>query len=158
MAEMKISNTLVNDTSTGEIAYAEQLKDRNVDFSQLEKFTAEIIHNYSLDTKFQDKLNYFFLKHWNDYQRFLHDAGSKEGVIDSWHELEEFLAGISDSEGITLLNMIRDVQIKSGQLNIRMSTEFPGLVEAVTTNDSLKIQKSYIDKETGEIKIVYTFE
>ena len=28
MAEMKISNTLVNDTSSGEIAYAEQLKDR----------------------------------------------------------------------------------------------------------------------------------
>lgn len=158
MAEMKISNTLVNDTSTGEIAYARQLKDDVIDYSQLEKITADIIQNFGLNTKFQDKLNYFFLKHYNDYRRFLEDAGTKDGVIDSWHELEEFLAGISDSEGITLLNMIRDVQIKSGQLNIRMSEEIPGMIEAVTTNDSLKIEKSYIDKETGEIKIVYTFE
>ena len=155
MAEMKISNTLVNDTSVGVIGYAEQLKDKLADYSQYEKLTAAIIQQYDLDTKMQDKLNNFFLHHYNEFHQFLEDKGV-DGVIDTWRDVEEFLESISDEEGITFMNLIKDVQIKSGQLNIRFSEDEPGMLEAVTTSDTMMINNSQID-ETGTINIVYNF-
>lgn len=156
MAEMKISNTLFNDTSTGEIAYAEQLKDRLVDWTDAnyDKIPEEFKTNAN---KFQSKLNDFFLKHYNEFQTFLTDKGV-DGVIDTWKDVEDFLKNISDDEAMTLMNLIGDIQEASGQLNIRMSAEIPGMLEAVTRTGTPDIHSSRLDSETGEIKIVYTYE
>ena len=156
MAEMKISNTLVNDTSSGEIAYAEQLKDRQVNWNDpsYDKIPQEFKTNAS---KFQGKLNDFFLKHYNAFQTFLTDKGV-DGVIDTWRDVEEFLENISDSEAITLMKLIGDIEEAAGHLNIRMSAEVPGLMEAVTRSDTPVITKSHLDSETGAINIIYTFE
>ena len=157
MAEMKISNTLVNDTSDGIIAFAEQEKDRQINW-QVQKFVDWIPASMRTEAnKFQDKLNQFFLDHYVEYQKFL-NTGGVEGVIDTWHDLEAFLEGISDSEAYTLVGMITAIQQVTGQLTIRMSDEIPGLMEAVTANDTLRIDESYIDPETGIIKIIYNYD
>ncbi len=54
---------------------------------------------------------------------FLEDAGATQGVIDSWKEIESFLAGITDTQTLT------------------------GLL-----NDTLASAKSYADTEVGYIK------
>lgn len=157
MAEMKISNTLVNDTNDGIIAFAEQEKDKQINW-QVQKFVDWIPASMRTEAnKFQDKLNQFFLDHYVEYQKFL-NTGGVEGVIDTWHDLEEFLEGISDSEAYTLVGMITAIQQVTGQLTIRMSDSIPGLMEAVTANDTLRIDESYIDDETGIIKIVYNYD
>ena len=157
MAEMKISNTLVNDTSDGIIAFAEQEKDKQINW-QVQKFVDWIPASMRTEAnKFQDKLNQFFLDHYVEYQKFL-NTGGVEGVIDTWHDLEAFLEGISDSEAYTLVGMITAIQQVTGQLTIRMSDEIPGLMEAVTANDTLRIDDSYIDSETGIIKIIYKYD
>ena len=157
MAEMKISNTLVNDTSDGIIAFAEQEKDKQINW-QVQKFVDWIPASMRTEAnKFQDKLNQFFLDHYVEYQKFLNTSGA-EGVIDTWHDLKAFLEGISDSEAYTLVSMITAIQQVTGQLTIRMSDEIPGLMEAVTANDTLRIDDSYIDPETGIIKIIYNYD
>lgn len=157
MAEMKISNTLVNDTSDGIIAFADQEKDKQINW-QVQKFVDWIPASMRTEAnKFQDKLNQFFLDHYVEYQKFL-NTGGVEGVIDTWHDLEAFLEGISDSEAYTLVGMITAIQQVTGQLTIRMSDEIPGMMEAVTANDTLRIDDSYIDPETGIIKIIYNYD
>ena len=157
MADMKISNTLVNDTSSGIISYAEQEKDRQINW-QVQKFVDWIPESMRTEAnKFQDKLNQFFLDHYVEYQKFL-NTGGVEGVIDTWHDLEAFLEGISDSEAYTLVGMITAMQQVTGQLTIRMNEDVPGLMEAVTSNDTLRIDDSYIDPETGIIKIIYNYD
>lgn len=158
MAEMKISNTLVNDTSSGEIAYARQLKDTSINWLNPD-LASKIPDAFKTDAnKFQSKLNDFFLKHYVEWKTFLEDEGTQEGVIDSWKELEDFLASISDSEGLTLLGMMRDIQLASGTLAVQMSTDYPGMMEAVTTVDTLQVTDSHIDEETGQIKLIYNIE
>lgn len=50
---------------------------------------------------FVDDVNAFIVK----INAFLNDAGASQGVIDSWKEIEEFLAGVTDAETLTgLLN------------------------------------------------------
>jgi hypothetical protein len=157
MADMKISNTLVNDTSSGIISYAEQEKDRQINW-QVQKFVDWIPASMRTEAnKFQDKLNQFFLDHYVEYQKFL-NTGGVEGVIDTWHDLEAFLESISDSEAYTLVGMITAMQQITGQLTIRMNEDVPGLMEAVTSNDTLRIGDSYIDPETGIIKIIYNYD
>lgn len=106
MSEMKISNTLVNDTNTGEIAYARQLKDNAVNYAQYAKITAAIKERFHLDDKFQDKLNNFFLYHYDEFHRFLEDPGLDDSIIDSWKEIQDFLAGLPDDETMWLKNQL----------------------------------------------------
>jgi hypothetical protein len=154
---MKISNTLVNDTSDGIISFAEQEKDKQINW-QVQKFVDWIPASMRTEAnKFQDKLNQFFLDHYVEYQKFL-NTGGVEGIIDTWHDLAEFLEGISYSEAYTLVGMITAIQQVTGQLTIKMSEDIPGLMEAVTANDTLRIDESYIDDETGIIKIVYNYD
>lgn len=160
MAQVNISNTFWNDTSTGTIAFSEQLKERLLKdyIATLSELDRSRIPSDIQDISgvFQARLNEFFLAHYVAYEHFLHDVDLADETINTWKELEEFLAGISDSEGITLLRMVADIQIKSGQLNVRMSDEVPGLVEAVTVADIPMITESHID-DTGAINMVYTF-
>lgn len=155
------SNTLWND-STGLMSYAEQTKDEQVNWLSYHYVDAEgnTVYPFQSKTdvdKFQSRLNNLFLNHYNDFQAFL-NSKLEPGVIDSWKDIEEFLQGLSDTETITLMNIIGDVQLSSGQLNIRMSEDYPGAVEAVTISQYMDVSKSYIDSETGAIKVVFNYE
>lgn len=113
MAQMNISNTLFNDTSTGEIAYVEQLKDRllrtyianNPNYSATDKGRIPAALKAEAGV-FQEKLNEFFLDHWVDFQRFILDEGVDPTVIDSWKEVQEFLEGLPDDETMWLKNKL----------------------------------------------------
>lgn len=161
MAEMKISNTLVKDSGDRIIAFGKQLKDTNVkwlDYHYVDE-DGNTVYPFQSKTdvdKFQDKLNAIFLAHYNDYQAFL-NSKLNPGVIDSWKDIEDFLKGVSGSEAITLMDIIKDVQLSSGQLNIRMSEDYPGAIEAVTISQYMDVSKSYIDPETGAIRVVFNF-
>lgn len=158
MAQMNVSNTLWNDTSSGEIAYAEQLKDKTTSYAPYEKLTPSIISQYHLDTKLQDRLNNFFLHHYNEWREFIEDEGLDPEKIDSWYEVQRFLEDISDSEAMTLNHIITELEMKSGTLNISMDDEVPGMMIATSTSTVMDITDSFIDDETGIIKIVYSFE
>lgn len=165
---MNISNTLWNDTKEAIIAYAKQLKDNQIDWTDSSKKYNETYINKQGQTvpvidpsfktegnKLQDRLNEFFLNHWADFQMFLNDKGV-DGVIDTWRDVEEFLEDISDDDATTLMGIINTLQEASGNLNIRMSSTIPGLMEAVTRTEEPVIGKSHIEN-TGMIKIVYNF-
>ena len=165
MAQMNISNTLWNDTKEGKIALAKQLFDDVVDWDSYyyygddgnKVYPFKDAQGHDLYEKFQDRLNNIFLTHYVEYQVFLHTKGI-EGVIDTWKDVEDFLKDITDDETMTLMKLIGDLEEASGQLNIRMSEEHPGMIEAVTKTDIPAITKSHLDPETGAINIVYTFE
>lgn len=152
---MKISNTLVNDTSEGIIAFSKQLKDDIINWNRYSKVPSSMKTDAN---KFQSMLNDFFLKHYDEWRHFLEDKDLEDETINTWKELEEFLEGISDSEGFELLKLFRDIQLASGQLNIRMSEDYPGALEAVTTEDIFSIDGSNINEETGALTIVYNFD
>lgn len=158
----KTANTLWNNDESGQIAYAEQIKDGEVNWLSYHYVDAEgnTVYPFQSKTdvdKFQSRLNNLFLNHYNDFQAFL-NSKLEPGVIDSWKDIEEFLQGLSDTETITLMNIIGDVQLSSGQLNIRMSEDYPGAIEAVTISQYMDVSKSYIDSETGAIKVVFNYE
>lgn len=160
MSQMNISNLLWNDTSEGKIALTQQIFD-NVNWNDY-YYTddkGQTVYPFSnkgeLD-KFQSKLNEIFLTHYTAFQTFLHSKGI-DGVIDTWKDIEEFLQNITDDETMTLMKLIGDLQETSGQLNIRMSDNIPGMMEAVTRTDVPAIGESNID-DTGSINIVYTYD
>lgn len=177
MAQMNISNTLYNDTSTGEIAYAEQLKDRTIDWTK-EKYTKTYPNPQydpldpskgpkdlpyfpeSLRTnagKFQSSLNDFFLDNWIAYMNFLTEKGVS-GVIDTWKDVEDFLEGMSDSDIMTLVSVLTNSQYINGVSNIKMSDTINGLVTFETTATLPDYSESKIDDETGIIKLIYNFD
>ena len=158
---MNISNTLWNDTSSGEIAYSEQLKERllkdyiaTLTETEKERIPAIIKSNSGV---FQDKLNQFFLDHYIAYEHFLNDVDLADETINTWKELENFLEGISDDEAKKLLNIVEELQVASGMLNVRMSSTVPGMLEAVTTTSTVDISNSFLNDKTGAVGIVYTY-
>lgn len=161
MAQMNISNLLWNDTKDAIIALAKQIKDDTVSWQDYH-YTGDdgqIVYPFNSKTeadKFQSKLNEIFLTHYTDYQTFLHTKGI-EGVIDTWKDVEEFLENITDDEAMTLMKLVGDLQEASGNLNIRMSEQQPGIMEAVTRTETPVITSSNLD-EAGNINIVYTYE
>ena len=116
MAQMNISNTLFNDTSTGVIAYVEQLKDRllrtyianNPNYTTTDKGRIPVALKSEVGV-FQEKLNEFFLDHWVAFQRFLLDEGLDPDTIDSWKEVQEFLKGLPDDEAKWLQNKLTSI-------------------------------------------------
>lgn len=165
---MNISNTLWNDTSTGEIAYAEQLKDKTIDWNTIDpnqagagetpkyKLPTEFMGvNFRGNNQFQALLNDFFLKHYVEFHNFLEEKDLDPSTINTWKELEEFLTGIEDSEAYTLLSMLEYLEQQAGHLSIEMSNTIPGMITATSTASAISIDDSYIDDETGIIKMVY---
>lgn len=174
------ANTLWNSDSSGQIAYAEQIGDGLIDWTSPAKkyngtypnpedpserlpYVPDEYKNKTDETgknvsKFQSSLNEFFLNHWADWLHFLYDEGITPGVIDSWKEVQDFLESISDEEAMTLMKIIGDVQTASGQLNVRISEDYPGSLEAVTTSEFMNITGSYLDPQTGAINIIYNFD
>lgn len=168
----KTANTLWNNDESGQIAYAEQIKDGEVKWDDPSKKyngsypdpteqdpsrkTPYIPAEWKTeDNKFQNKLNEFFLNHWADWQHFLHEEGLNPQTIDTWKELEEFLKGIGDSEAFTLLSLIESMEQQAGHLAIGMDDNIPGLMVATSTSDVVTMEDSHIDEQTGIIKIVY---
>lgn len=157
-----MSGTWYATDGEGTVAYVRQLLDNVVDWDDYFYIDDNGNHVYPFQNKtnldkFQNKLNEIFLSHFVDFQKFLNTKGI-DGVIDTWKDVQEFLEGISDSESMELMNIIRDIQLSSGQLNVRMSEDIPGSLEAVTTTDFMDIDNSYMDEETGALNIVYNFE
>ena len=153
MAEMKISNTLKNDTEEGILAYVQQLKDTSIDWSAYTKVSKDFKMDDS--NRFQHKLNDFFLKHYDEFHSFLEDKGV-EGVIDTWKDIEDFVAEITDSETMRLVTLIRDTQLY--QINVRMSTEVPGMLKVVTTSGYVSTEQTTMDIETGALRVVFDFD
>ena len=154
MADTSLGNTLVNNDSTKTIAYAEQIKDREIDWSS-ENYDKVPTEFKTTGNKFQSKLNDFFLKHYNEWRHFLEDEDI-DGAIATWREFEEFITGIQDTE--TLEDLLTTLQMQTGSLNIRMSDNVDGMLEAVSSREGLTIDNSYIDSETGGIYVVYNFD
>lgn len=160
MAQMNISNLLWNDTKEAKIALAQQIFD-NINWNDYYYIGDDGSTVYPFSSKgnldrFQSKLNEIFLTHYTDFQKFLNTKGI-EGVIDTWKDVEEFLQNITDDKTMTLMKLIGDLQEASGQLNIRMNEEVPGMMEAVTRTEVPVIGDSHID-DRGNINIIYTYE
>lgn len=142
MAEMKISNTLVNDDSNQIIAYAEQIVDRvNYLNLKLNNPTLRALAN-SLD----------ILR--RDFDTLVGDPSKMEGVIDTFKEIEKFLEEVTP--GTTLNDML--LPLSFGVIAIDIDPE-TGIVTATAPNDKIALNttKSKIDEETGKINIAIDY-
>ena len=142
MAEMKISNTLVNDDSSQIIAYAEQIIDRvNYVNLKLKNPTLRALAN-SLD----------ILR--RDFDALVGDPSKMEGVIDTFKEIEKFLEEVTP--GTTLNDMLLPLSFGVIAIDIDPLT---GIVTATAPNDKIALNttKSKIDPITGKINIAIDY-
>lgn len=142
MAEMKISNTLVNDDSSQIIAYAEQIIDRvNYVNLKLNNPTLRVIAGAL------DKLR-------GEFDTLVGDPSKMEGIIDTFKEIEKFLEEIVP--GTTLNDMLLPLSFGVIAINIDPLT---GIVTATAPNDKIALNttKSKINPETGEINIAIDY-
>lgn len=142
MAEMKISNTLVNDDSSQIIAYAEQIIDRvNYVNLKLNNPTLRALAN-SLD----------ILR--RDFDTLVGDPSKMEGVIDTFKEIEKFLEEVTP--GTTLNDMLLPLSFGVIAIDIDPLT---GIVTATAPNDKIALNttKSKIDPITGKINIAIDY-
>lgn len=142
MAEMKISNTLVNDDSNQIIAYAEQIVDRvNYVNLKLNNPTLRVIAGAL------DKLR-------GEFDTLVGDSSKMEGVIDTFKEIEKFLEEVVP--GTTLNDLLLPLSFGIIAINIDPLT---GIVTATAPNDKIALNtiKSKINPETGEINIAIDY-
>lgn len=142
MAEMKISNTLVNDDSSQIIAYAEQIIDR-VNYVNLK------LNNPTLRA-----LAGALEKLRGEFDTLVGDPSKMEGVIDTFKEIEKFLEEVTP--GTTLNDML--LPLSFGVIAIDINPE-TGIVTATAPNDKIALNttKSKIDPETGKINIAIDY-
>ena len=103
-------------------------------FSDLQSSLGEGV---SLDM-YLEELNGFVDK----VNAFLNDAGASAGVIDSWKEIESFLAGITDTETLTGLladtlaaaKSYADTKVSSGTANMVTMSANAGAADRVLTS------------------------
>ena len=142
MAEIKISNTLVNDDSSQIIAYAEQIVDRvNYLNLKLNNPTLRAIAT-ALDTLRKE------------FDTLVGDPEKMEGVIDTFKEIEKFLEEVVP--GTTLNDML--LALAFGVIAIDINSE-TGIVTAIAPNEKIALNttKSKINRETGEINIAIDY-
>ena len=142
MAEMKISNTLVNDDSSQILAYAEQIIDRvNYANLKLNNPTLRVIAGAL------DKLR-------GEIDTLVGDPSKMEGVIDTFKEIEKFLEEVVP--GTTLNDLLLPLSFGVIAINIDPLT---GIVTATAPNDKIALNaiKSKINPETGEINIAIDY-
>ena len=142
MAEMKISNTLVNDDSNQIIAYAEQIVDRvNYINLKLNNPTLRVIAGAL------DKLR-------GEFDTLVGDSSKMEGVIDTFKEIEKFLEEVVP--GTTLNDLLLPLSFGIIAINIDPLT---GIVTATAPNDKIALNtiKYKINPETGEINIAIDY-
>ena len=142
MAEMKISNTLVNDDSNQIIAYAEQIVDRvNYVNLKLNNPTLRVIAGAL------EKLR-------GEFDTLVGDSSKMEGIIDTFKEIEKFLEEVVP--GTTLNDLLLPLSFGIIAINIDPLT---GIVTATAPNDKIALNtiKSKINPETGEINIAIDY-
>lgn len=142
MAEMKISNTLVNDDSNQIIAYAEQIVDRvNYVNLKLNNPTLRVIAGAL------EKLR-------GEFDTLVGDSSKMEGIIDTFKEIEKFLEEVVP--GTTLNDLLLPLSFGIIAINIDPLT---GIVTATVPNDKIALNtiKSKINPETGEINIAIDY-
>ena len=142
MAEMKISNTLVNDDSSQIIAYAEQIVDRvNYLNLKLNNPTLRAIST-ALDTLRKE------------VDTLVGDPEKMEGVIDTFKEIEKFLEEVTP--GTTINDMLLPLSFGVIAIDIDPLT---GIVTATAPNDKIALNttKSKIDPITGKINIAIDY-
>ena len=142
MAEMKISNTLVNDDSSQIIAYAEQIIDR-VNYTNLK------LNNPTLRL-----LAGALEKLRGEFDTLVGDSSKMEGIIDTFKEIEKFLEEVVP--GTTLNDMLLPLSFGVIAIDIDPLT---GIVTATAPNDKIALNtiKSKINPETGEINIAIDY-
>ena len=142
MAEIKISNTLVNDDSSQIIAYAEQIVDR-VNYLNLKLNNP----NLRVIVNALDKLR-------GEFDTLVGDSSKMEGVIDTFKEIEKFLEEVVP--GTTLNDLL--LPLSFGVIAIDINSE-TGIVTATAPNDKIALNttKSKINRETGEINIAIDY-
>lgn len=77
-SDIMISNTLVNDTEEGVIAYAEQIKDNNINLNAYDEITNDDKTQFELENKIQSNLNSFLLHYCNEFKKLSKDINSGE--------------------------------------------------------------------------------
>ena len=136
MAEMKISNTLVNDDSSQIIAYAEQIVDRvNYLNLKLNNPTLRVLAGAL------DRLR-------GEFDTLVGDPSKMEGVIDTFKEIGKFLEEVAP--GTTLNDILLPLSFGVIAIDIDPLT---GIVTATAPNDKIALNtiKSKINPETGEV-------
>ena len=142
MAEIKISNTLVNDDSSQIIAYAEQIVDRvNYLNLKLNNPTLRAIAT-ALDTLRKE------------FDTLVGNPEKMEGVIDTFKEIEKFLEEVVP--GTTLNDLL--LPLSFGVIAIDINSE-TCIVTATASNDKIAFNtiKSKIDPETCKINIAIDY-
>ena len=142
MAEIKISNTLVNDDSSQIIAYAEQIVDR-VNYLNLKLNNP----NLRVIANALDKLR-------GEFDTLVGDSSKMEGVIDTFKEIEKFLEEVAP--GTTLNDMLLPLSFGVIAIDIDPLT---GIVTATAPNDKIALNttKSKINPITGKINIAIDY-
>lgn len=91
---MNISSTLYNDTSEGVIAFAEQLRQQLINWNEYPHVIGELGQDRP---NLQNDLNALFLSVYEKFLTFLNDADSTSSAINTWKEIERFLADYADT-------------------------------------------------------------
>lgn len=94
MAQMNISSTLHNDTSEGVIAFAEQLRQQLINWNEYPHVLGELGQDRP---NLQNDLNALFLSVYEKFLTFLNDADATSSAINTWKEIERFLADYADT-------------------------------------------------------------
>lgn len=113
------SNSLYND-STGVIAFAEQLKQELINWANYQHVTEELGKNRP---DLQNELNNLFLSVYERFLTFLNDADASEEAINTWKEIENFLADYTDDK--TLASIV-------AELNSRIESRLTVPLESTT--------------------------
>lgn len=122
MAEMKISNTLVNDTSTGVIAFAKQIKDELINWAEYNHVTKDWTDTDKQNNRMQGKLNALFLSIGDKFFTFLQDEDITDNTVNTWKEIENFLAGYTDDATLASIVAQLNANIES-RLTVEITQE-----------------------------------
>lgn len=148
MAEMKISNTLVNDDSSQVIAYARQILDE--------------AYGDAKKPETQSEINKIVAQLRKDLDSLIGSSGSVDDAINTFKEIEDFLKDYKDGDTLTtvLENFIKPykttVEALDTTLNISLDDTTGNLIAKYGDSSNLS-DKSRINPKTGAIELVFTF-
>ena len=123
---MNISNTLHNDTSEGVIAFAEQLKQQLINWNEYPHVIGELGQDRP---NLQNDLNALFLSVYEKFLTFLNDADATSSAINTWKEIERFLADYADTG--TLKDIVDQL---NANIESRLSVVLENSTGSSTTN------------------------
>lgn len=138
------SNTLYND-STGVIAFAEQLKQELINWANYHHVTEELGPGNRPDT--QNALNNLFLSVYERFLTFLNDADATKEAINTWKEIENFLADYTDEK--TLAEIV-------SELNANIESRLTVPLESTTGSSTTSAMTQKAITETIDASKTFT--